>query len=240
MTTTPEAHAVDYGERTIAFSLVRRPRATLAIHVHPDMSVEVVAPHEASIDKISDLVKRRARWILRQVRGFEKFHPRTPERRFVAGETHRYLGRQYRIKVVHHIQADVSLSRGFITVQTHLPKRPDVTRELVQGWYKKRAREKFLERTNHCLGRFPNPDEVRPTGIIVRQLAGRWGSMTGAGRLVINRRLIEAPVPSIDYVILHELCHRIHPHHGPEFWALVETLMPGWRKWKDRLEEVMV
>ncbi len=172
--------------------------------------------------------------------GFEKHHPRTPERQFIAGETHRYLGRQYRIKVIHHIQTGVSLSRGFVTIQTHFPKRPDVTRELIQGWYKRRAREKFLERLNHCLGRFSNSDGVRPTGIIVRQLGGRWGSMTGAGRLVINRRLIEEPIHSIDYVILHGLCHRIHPHHGPEFWALVETLMPDWRKWKEWLEEGMV
>jgi len=238
--TASAAHTVEYGERTIAFSLVRRSRATLAIHVHPDMSVEVVAPDEAPIDKISDLVKRRARWILRQVRGFEKYYPRTPDRQFIAGETHRYLGRQYRLKIIHHFQASVKLVRGFIMIRSHFPKRSDVTKSMVQEWYKARAREKYRERLAECLQRFPDPEAVRPTGIVVRHLANRWGSMTGAGRLVINRRLIEAPVHSIDYVILHELCHRIHPHHGPEFWALVETLMPDWRKWKDRLEEVMV
>ncbi len=238
--TEPEAHTVDYGDKTIVFSLIRRVRTTLAIHVLPDMSVEVVAPREAPIDKISAMVKRRGRWILRQVRGFEKYHPRTPERQFVSGETHRYLGRQYRLKVVHHVQASVRLVRGYILVQSHFPTRSDVTKSMVQEWYKARAREKYRERLAECLQRFPDPETVRPTGVIVRHLSNRWGSMTGAGRLVINRRLIEAPVPSIDYVILHELCHRIHPHHGPEFWSLVEALMPDWRKCKERLEEVMV
>jgi predicted metal-dependent hydrolase len=64
--------------------------------------------------------------------------------------------------------------------------------------------------------------------------------MTRAGRLVLNRRLIAAPVPCIDYVIVHELCHRIFAHHGPEFWRLLAGVMPDWERRKLRLEQAMV
>ncbi|MGR1581328.1 M48 metallopeptidase family protein [Thalassobius sp. S69A] len=41
--------------------------------------------------------------------------------------------------------------------------------------------------------------------------------MSPSGRLLLNRRLVQAPVDSIDYVITHELCHIAEPHHGPDF-----------------------
>jgi len=165
--------------------------------------------------------------------------PRTPARRFLPGETHLYLGRQYRLKVVRHIQAEEKLIRGFIVVQSHRPDRPEVTRALVDSWYRKRARTKFAERLEAALGRFPKPETFRPRGLIVRQLRQRWGSMSPAGRLLLNRRLIEAPLDAIDYVITHELCHIAEPHHGRRFFELLDRTMPDWPKRKERLERVM-
>jgi predicted metal-dependent hydrolase len=133
----------------------------------------------------------------------------------------------------------VKLIRGFILVQTHKPERIEVTRDLVDAWYRKRAQIKFAERLEFNLQRFPAPDDFRPKGLIVRQLRQRWGSMSPASRLLLNRRLIEAPTDAIDYVITHELCHIAVPHHGPEFFDLLDRVLPDWPKRKDRLEKIM-
>ena len=122
----------------------------------------------------------------------------------MAGETHLYLGRQYRLKVLPHVRATVKLTRGFILVHSPEPDRAEVTRELVEGWYRDRAQVKFAERLEVNLARFPDPELFRPRGLIVRQLRRRWGSMSPTSRLLLNRRLIEAPVDAIDYVITHE------------------------------------
>jgi predicted metal-dependent hydrolase len=106
----------------------------------------------------------------------------------------------------------VKLIRGFIVVQTHRPTRPEVTRELLEAWYRDRAHIKFPERIELCLGLFPDPEAFRPKGLIVRQTRQRWGSMSPAGRLLLNRRLVQAPVDAIDYVITHELCHVAEGH----------------------------
>lgn len=236
---TTETHAVEYGSRKLQFTLRRRKRKTLAIHVHPDMSIEVVAPKDAPIEKIYEKVLKRGVWVAKQLRYFEQFHPKTPERLYVAGETHRYLGRQYRLKIVKDEEPGVKLVRGFITVRTPFPKRTALTKELLEDWYFERAKVKFRERLEHCLQLFPDPETVRPVGMIVRKLTSRWGSMSLAGRIVLNRRLVEAPIPCIDYVIVHELCHRVHDHHGPEFWRLLSRLMPDWNRRKTKLEQVM-
>ena len=234
-----ERHSIQYGEHTIEFAIVRRDRTTLEIAVEPDATVAVAAPLDASLAAIGEKVRKRAGWIRRQQRYFIQFFPRTPDRKFVAGETHLYLGRQYRLKVVPHIQAAVKVARGFIVVQTHRPHNTEVTRELVDRWYRERARVKFAERLEVNLLRFRAPDDFRPKSLIVRQLRQRWGSMSPAFRLLLNWRLIEAPVDSIDYVITHELCHIAIPHHGPEFFELLDRVLPDWPKRKDRLEQRM-
>lgn len=234
-----EESFVDYGEIRIRFSVVRRDRRTLEIAVDPDLSVIVAAPHDASLDAIAAKVRKRAAWVLRQQRYFSQFQPRRAPRRYVAGETHLYLGRQYRLKVERHIQAVVRLSRGFIHVQTHAPDKPEITRNLVDAWYRERAHVKFRERLEESLRRFADPEAARPNGLIVRRLKQRWGSMSRGRRLLLNHRLIEAPVDAIDYVITHELCHIEEPHHGPAFFALLDRVMPNWEKRKERLERIL-
>lgn len=236
---TTARHNVQYGEHRIDFTIVRRERATLEIAVEPDASVVIAAPKDAPLAAIEEKVRKRAAWIRRQQLYFIQFLPRTPDRRYVAGETHLYLGRQYRLKVVPHVQAGVKLLRGFIVVQTHRPEQTEVTRELVDAWYRQRAQAKFAERLEINLLRFPFPENFRPNGLIVRQLRQRWGSMSPASRLLLNRRLIEAPLDAIDYVITHELCHIAVPHHGPEFFELLDSVLPDWPKRKNRLEQRM-
>jgi predicted metal-dependent hydrolase len=236
---TQELHCLKYGEQEIWYEIIRRPRKTLEIAVEPDASVVIVAPEHATLDAIEAKLRKRAAWVTRQQRYFAQFLPRTPERRFVSGETHLYLGRQYRLKVVPHVQESVKLIRGFIVVQTHRPTNPEVTRELVQTWYRDRAHIKFPERIELCLGLFSDPEAFRPKSLIVRQTQKRWGSMSPSGQLLLNRRLVQAPVDAIDYVITHELCHVAEPNHGPAFFDLLTEVMPSWKLRKQRLERFL-
>lgn len=231
-----ENFELQFGDLVIAFALERRPRKTLSISVNPELGVEVVAPADAPPERILEKIRKRAPWIQRQLLFFAQYQPRTPERRYVGGETHLYLGRQYKLKVTPHIQQDVKLYRGRLLVQSHRPKDSDLTRELVEGWYRERAYLKFRERLALCQQRFPRPEEHAPTGLVVRQLQQRWGSMTPSGKLIVNRNLIKSSVDAIDYVITHELCHLRHHHHGPEFYKLLDGVMPDWERRKAKLE----
>ena len=215
---------------------MRRDRKTLAISVNPDASVEVIAPMDAPLEKVFEKVRKRAPWIQRQQRFFTQFQPRTPERQYVSGETHLYLGRQYKLKVVPDIQQQVKLYRGRLIVQSLKPKQRDATRVLVEQWYRERAQAKFRERLALCQQRFSKPEDFEPAGLVIMQLRQRWGSMTPTGKLILNRVLIRASVDAIDYVITHELCHMRHNHHGGAFFDLLDRVMPDWEKRKLKLE----
>jgi len=229
-----------YKNHVIKFQLERRTRKTLEISVYPDMTVKVIAPVDSLMQVIIEKVERKAVWILGQIRFFERFHPKHPERCYLAGESHLYLGREYRLKLVSSMQKQVKLSRGYLCVETHSPGRPDVTQYILEQWYLKQARIKFSERLDMCLKAFSNQEQFQPKNIIVRQLSNRWGSMTEARNLVLNRQLIKSPIECIDYVIIHELCHLRHRNHDRNFYQLLHKIMPDWQKQKNRLENLMV
>ena len=201
-----ERYSVEYGCFSFNYTVVRRERKTLEIAVEPDSTVRVAAPQSASPERIAQKVKKRAPWILQQQRYFEQFTPHTPERRYLSGETHLYLGRQYRLKVT----KAVSDSGEALAV---LHCRSDCKagrirwkrKRMVEQWYAQKARARFLERIEVCMQRFPRSNSMMPSGVTIRTMQKRWGSMSQGRRLLLNQRLIQAPVDTIDYVITHEL-----------------------------------
>ena len=232
-------YAIQYGQTTIAFRLEHRDRETLEIAVEPDATVSVAAPIGTSLDDVFARVKKRAAWIRRQQKYFSQFLPKTPDRQYVSGETHLYLGRQYRLKVRPHVQKGVTMERGFILVQSHRPECRIQTRDQVQQWFRDKATARFSERLEASLALFPSPETYRPNDLMIRSLRMRWGSMSPKRNLLLNWRLIQAPVDAIDYVITHELCHIDEPHHGPGFYELLEKVMPDWEQRKMTLERIL-
>lgn len=232
--------AVDYGTRTIEFTLERRDRSTLEITVQPDCTVEVVAPVDATDTDIKTRVRKRARWILSQQKFFAQFLPRTPPRQWLPGETHLYLGRQYRLRIGEQsVTRRVRLTRGFILVDG-VDFHDSVSVEaLVTAWYRDHARAQFARRLELCQGRFRDPVEVAPAAVQLRRMNTRWGSMAASGRLSLNPDLVRAPVDSIDYVITHELCHLAEPNHSRAFYELQASVMPDWERRKLRLERTL-
>lgn len=75
------------------------------------------------------------------------------------------------------------------------------------------------------------------TSITVRDQKTRWGSCSSRGTLSFNYRLIFAPTPVLDYVVVHELCHLTHMNHSKAFWNMVERIMPDYQIYKNWLRE---
>jgi predicted metal-dependent hydrolase len=228
-------HAVLFGDERIEFRLRRTSRRTLAITVQPDLGVLVTAPRKTALDTVLGKVRKRAVWIRRQQRFFREFLPQTPPRRYVSGETHRYLGRQYRLKVVETGGSSVKLVGRFIWV--HTPKKNDTARvrKLVEAWYLAHAKERFAHSVAESAARL-GTRLASPPRMLLRRMPKRWGSWTRRGVIYLNPELVKAPGSCVDYVVTHELCHLVHGHHGLAFYALLSRAMPDWEQRKRRLE----
>lgn len=73
------------------------------------------------------------------------------------------------------------------------------------------------------------------SSVEVRQLKARWGSCSSKQEITLNLFLMQLPWDLIDYVLIHELVHTKALHHGPDFWALFETALPGAKKKRTQL-----
>lgn len=228
-----------FGTESIDYEIRFLPtRRTLGIEVHPDMSVVVRAPADCDPDIVQARVSKRAAWISRQLKNFKRYSPRTPTRRYVSGETHLYLGRQYGLKVGAGGTASVRMSRGQIAV-TVPSGRADPLRvqALLHQWYLTHARDVFGKVMDRYWPHFRACARPR---LIVRTMQSRWGSLSSAGTMTLNVNLVRAPRACIEYVIAHELCHLMHRDHGAAFYRLLGRVMPDWASRKQRLETVLL
>lgn len=226
---------VRYGSKEIAFEVTRRDRRTLAISVLPDQRVVVTAPFDASLDLIREKVLKRADWIIRQQIDFQSMEKTAPERRYAAGETHWYFGRQYRLKFVSSDSQRISLQNRYFMVEG--TRDPIQVQTLLEAWYIERAKDRFSGLIGDLWPRLGGDAGDLPA-IVVRKLEKRWGSCTARRLLILNWQLIKAPSSCIEYVLTHELCHLFEHNHGPRFIALMDRHMPDWRERKARLERM--
>ena len=212
-------------------------RQTLAIEVHPDSRVLVRAPVDCPEALIAQRVQKRAAWISRQLAEFERYRPRTPARQYINGESHLYLGRQYRLKLAEGDSASVKLTRGQLLVSLPGEHSPARVKALLHRWYLDRARAAFTEVLGTSLLHFKGVEQPR---LIVRAMQSRWGSLSRAGSMTLNVNLVRAPRPCIEYVVTHELCHTRHRDHDARFFKLLGQVMPDWEHRKQRLEAALL
>lgn len=98
---------------------------------------------------------------------------------------------------------------------------------------RERAKSVLAQRTAY----FARQIGVTYGRITVRDQKTRWGSCSQTGNLNFNFRLILAPSEVLDYVVVHELCHRRQMNHSAQFWQEVAQVLPDYRKRKAWLTE---
>lgn len=231
--------SVLFGQTEIAYRVNASDRRTLAIHVYPDGQVVVDAPIDASNEAIAEKVKKRASWIFKQQTLFAAYPPALLQRQYVSGETHRYLGRQYRLLVIQGAEDKVKLAQGRLVVEAADPESTEKVRKLLQDWYRLRAKAVFAERYNCCVGLVAKLDINHHQGFQLRFMPKRWGSCTSQGHIILNPKLIAAPKDCIDYVITHELCHLKERNHSQAFYRLLGSAMKDWQLRKKKLNEMV-
>lgn len=224
--------------RTFDYSLALAPTERLSISVYPDLRLSVIAPLHADPEEVDRRVARRAAWIVNQWREFKRYHPLPQARKYVSGETHLYLGRQYRLRVRKGRSDMVELHPPFIYVRRKGSRFKRSIESALAQWYAGRAREVFADRYRRILKRAPWL-AVSQAPIRVRAMSSWWGSCGPSGTITLNVDLVKAPISAIDYVIAHELCHRVELRHSRRFYDLMRRTVPDWERARERLNLVV-
>jgi len=212
--------------------VVRSVRRTAGLHiVGNDLQVRV--PEHLEDQRVAEILKQKRPWIRSKVAELKRVPPHR-SKELVSGESFPYLGRHYRLKVQEGHQVGVCLSGGYLRATTRPTEQGEQREARIQqyleNWYRSRALERLQEKSN----RYAQQIGVTPTGLSVRNFRSRWGSCDKQGQVVFNWNIIKAPHSIVDYVVIHELCHLIHPNHSKEFWQVVgrhDTTYPEHKQW---------
>ncbi|TCT17571.1 hypothetical protein EDD68_12819 [Melghiribacillus thermohalophilus] len=237
-----EQHHVQYGNNTIEFYVVRKNVKNVNLNIKPDTTIIVSAHQKVPVDFIKEFVRKKAPWIVKHVNQFDKVQPEVRrEREYISGESFKYLGKQYRLRVR---QTDgeefVKYLRGFLYLYVKDPEHYKKKEKLMQEWFRQRAHVIFYEALDKVYPKLQKYDIPRPN-IQIRTMKARWGScLVDSSAILLNAELIKAPKPCIEYVILHELIHFKYNDHSSNFYEMLYSLMPDWEKRKEILDEEIV
>lgn len=236
-----EKHTIKFGNKTIEFELERKNVKHINLRVKPDLRVLVSAEREVPLSYIESFVKKKSGWILKSTECFQKTQSENNHsKQYVNGETVRYLGKQYRLRVVQAETERVKYFQGFIYLfikdKDHYAKKE----RLLNRWLREKAREIFTESLNRMhprLGKYG----IKKPNISIRIMKTRWGSCSSdKNKITLNSELIKAPRACIDYVILHELIHFKYRNHDKTFYNFLTALMPDWKERKKMLDSEIV
>ena len=222
--------------KTFGYQVIRRPRRrTASISVKPDCTVRVSVPASLTDAQVTELVKRKSRWIQSKLAHFEAISRSEKKREYVSGENFTYLGRNYPMKVIETDEDDpVKLKNGrfYVPVTLGLTEgEQQLVRDRLSGWYQSHA----LIRLREKVQRYANKINVSPRSVGVKGYKSRWGSCHSDGRLYFNWRIIIAPHPVVDYLVVHELAHLVHGNHSKKFWRVVGSVFPDYQEGRDWL-----
>ncbi|MES2878787.1 MAG: SprT family zinc-dependent metalloprotease [Pseudomonadota bacterium] len=225
----------EYGDVQVIATEARRK--TLSVEVHPTGQVVIRAPLGCSDVRIQAVLRKRERWIAEQKAFFHSFEPRTPQRAWIAGESHWHLGRRYKLLINFGPEESVALRGSDLVVVAQQGRQaaPEQVEAQVLRWRHEQAKDVLARQLTQCHRHYRFSEFARPV-LRVQQLTKRWGSLSQQGTMTLHSGLVQASTACIDYVIHHELCHLVHQNHSASFFELLAEVCPQWVARKQLLE----
>ena len=224
--------AVRAAGRRIEYQLIRQARRDVLLKVLPEGIVRVYAPSYAQLRMVDDLVHSRADELMRMRDEVDKAWTESCAQNALKDGRMIWLeGRQYALRCREGAPS-VRFSGDEVVVCAPDPRDEDALRGLLRSHMSALALERIRERLDVYIPRIGR----QPGRVTIREQKTRWGSCSSKNNLNFNWKLIMAPPPVLDYVVIHELCHLHEFNHSPRFWQLVEAQMPEYESWKKWLK----
>ena len=215
-------------DNDLSYDLVRTHRKTLGLTVERDGNITLRAPLDCPQIVIDNFFKDKKMWVYKKLAEKKMVEEQLPSKKYVNGNGFFYLGKSYRLQLVDD-GPPLKLSYGFFQLNK---KYAANGKRIFIDWYRSHALPIIEGRVNiykDMLG-------VNPDGIRILDLQYRWGSCSSNGSLNIHWKTILAPMPIVDYVVVHELVHLKEKNHTRKFWEIVASILPDYEKRKEWLK----
>lgn len=194
----------------------------------------VSAPWRSTERRITGIIRDAEDWVLRKLAVWSAYPSRNLS--WIDGNTIKYLGRDLRLHLRQDRTAAVATLGDADCLWVALPEPgdPGAVRAAVLKWYRRHAMSNFTER----IGVYARAYGLATPPLLLSGAQTRWGSCNARREIRLNWRLIQAPQPTIDYVVAHELAHLVEMNHSRRFWNLVAAVCPHHRQARAELDHM--
>ncbi|VFM97049.1 MAG: hypothetical protein BECKG1743D_GA0114223_101647 [Candidatus Kentron sp. G] len=219
------------GER-IAYTLYRMPRRKrVHLVISHEGHLQVRAPNQFTHSEAKRAIHARGTWIIDTLLRIRTL--RTGRLSLQSGIRLPFLDETLSLQVTENPTPLVVREKDILHVHAPVTDERNI-RSSLEYWYRHQANGYLPVR----LGLLADYVGMRPSRVSIRSQKTRWGSCSGKGQISLNWRLMLLPGQLVDYVLIHELCHLHHLNHSPEFWGLVNRLLPDYKEYRARLAKI--
>ncbi len=222
----------------IKYKVIFSRRRSLSITVSPVKGITVRAPFRTPVNSIEKYVREKSAWIEKHIQRFSGLK-RISRLQFTDGETHLFLGREMKLKVLPAERPFVRLTDNYIEAGVFNPLDEKGIKIILERWYREKAYDIISDRLKEIL-EINRKHGFDPAGFTIRSLKSRWGSCNSKGKITFNTQLVKLNKIYIDYVIIHELCHLKHHNHGKDFYKLLEEIVPDYKSIRKNLRDYLM
>lgn len=238
MKLTTQQRVVHCESGDIPYLLTRKSVKNVNLRIKPDGRVLISANNSVPIEFIDNFIQGKQQFIFSALSRYEEKRKSTQNdpKRYVSGENYILLGKSLRLKVEECKEETVYTDGAYIFLKV---KDKDDFRHkeiMMMKWLRQYQNTVFEELLQEKYTLFQKYGVPYPK-LRIRNMTSRWGSCNPTkGIITLNSQLIAAPRKCIEYVVLHEFVHFIHPNHSRQFWDFVSMMMPDWKERKKELE----
>jgi len=198
------------------------------MYINNDAALIVRAPFHASEEVINEVVLKYKERLEKRQKEVQLKNLKFNKKEFVNGERFLYLGNDYPLKLVDNREILLNFENEFFLSKKYLSH----AKNIFMIWYKRRAYETISQRVRL----YAQKRGFKYNKINITNAQKRWGSCSHQGNLSFAWRLIMAPLPIIDSVVVHELVHLELKNHSKVFWNKVGSLDPQYKEHKEWLK----
>ena len=198
------------------------------MYINNDAALIVRAPFHTSEEVINEVVLKYKERLEKRQKEVQLKNLKFNKKEFVNGERFLYLGNDYPLKLVDNREILLNFENEFFLSKKYLSH----AKNIFMIWYKRRAYETISQRVRL----YAQKRGFEYNKINITNAQKRWGSCSHQGNLSFAWRLIMAPLPIIDSVVVHELVHLELKNHSKIFWNKVGSLDPQYKEHKEWLK----
>ena len=198
------------------------------MYINNDAALIVRAPFHTSKEVINEVVLKYKERLEKRQKEVQLRNLKFNKKEFVKGERFLYLGNDYPLKLVDNREILLNFENEFFLSKKYLSH----AKNIFMIWYKRRAYEIISQRVRL----YAQKRGFEYNKINITNAQKRWGSCSHQGNLSFAWRLIMAPLPIIDSVVVHELVHLELKNHSKVFWNKVGNLDPQYKEHKEWLK----